>query len=73
MPNPAYGASNFGAPVNFPGQAPGYGYQNQFGLSPGTFNQQQAAPMSHRNTMMGKSALNFNQVDRNSVNHLANL
>lgn len=74
MPNPAFGVSNFGAPpMAFPGQQPVYGAPSQFAGQPNAFNQPQAAPATHRNTMLGKSALNFNQVDRSSINHLANL
>jgi hypothetical protein len=73
MPNPVYGAQPFAPPVNFPGQNAGFGFANQFGSNLNAFNQQQAPPQTHRNTMMGKSALNFNQVDRNLINHLANL
>lgn len=74
MPNPAYGAPNYNAqPSSFPGQNSSFGFPGQFGPNMGAFGQQQAPPQTHRNTMMAKSALNFNQVDRNSMTHLANL
>ena len=74
MPNPVYGAPGYAPqPGSFPGQPSAFNFPGQFGPGPGVFGQQQAPPQSHRNTMMAKSALNFNQVDRNSVSHLANL